>query len=113
MFRLIDLAAAVERRGFPTGVSLDLVIEVDDPQRAANSGTWRLEVASGSGTASAGSGTEPGQAPRFAIGGLSALFAGVPTATLRRTGRLAGGSPEADDLLDAAFNCAAYMIDYF
>jgi predicted acetyltransferase len=113
MFRLIDLPAAVGRRGFPAGVSLDLVIEVDDPQRAANSGTWCLEVASGSGTASPGAGPVPGQASRFAIGGLSALFAGVPTATLRRTGRLAGGSPEADDLLDAAFNCAAYMIDYF
>ncbi|GAA1279379.1 hypothetical protein Psi02_68050 [Planotetraspora silvatica] len=113
MYRLIDLPAAVGQRGFPAGVSLDMVIEVDDPQRAANSGTWRLEVASGSGTASAGAATEPGRSPRFAIGGLSALFAGVPTSTLRRTGRLAGGSPEADDLLDAAFNCAAYMIDYF
>ncbi|WP_370028510.1 enhanced intracellular survival protein Eis [Planotetraspora sp. GP83] len=118
MFRLIDFPSAIQQRGFPAGVSLDTVIEVDDPQRPANSGTWRLQVASGSCTASAaGSGTElalgQGTASRFTIGALSALFAGVPAATLRRSGRLAGGSPETDDALDAAFNCAAYMIDHF
>ncbi len=109
MFRLIDVPAAVARRGYPAGVTLDTVVEVDDPQRPANSGAWRVQVASGSGTATATSGT----GPRVSIGGLSALFAGVPTATLRRTGRLTGGSPDTDDRLDAAFAAKPYMIDYF
>ncbi|WP_327046378.1 GNAT family N-acetyltransferase [Microbispora sp. NBC_01189] len=64
----------------------------------------------GAGT---GPGIGPGEATRLTIGGASALFAGVPTATLRRSGRLTGGSPETDDALDAAFACAAYMIDAF
>ncbi|GLX01941.1 GNAT family N-acetyltransferase [Microtetraspora sp. NBRC 16547] len=109
MFRLIDLPAAVARRGFPSGVSLDTVVHVEDPQRPANSGSWRLEVSSGSGTATAGS----GDGPTFTVGGLSALFAGVPTATLRRTGLVTGGSAEDDEALDSAFHCTPYMIDYF
>ncbi|MBP2708076.1 GNAT family N-acetyltransferase [Microbispora sp. RL4-1S] len=111
MFRLIDLPLAVARRGFPYGACLDTVIEVDDPQRPANSGAWRLRVADGACAAEPGA--AGGTASRLGIGGLSALFAGVPTATLRRTGRLTGGSPETDDALDAAFGCEAYMLDYF
>jgi hypothetical protein len=34
-------------------------------------------------------------------------------ATLRRAGLVTGGSPEDDEALDAAFHCAAYMLDYF
>lgn len=113
MFRVIDLPAAVAARGYPAGVSLDAVVEVEDARRPANSGLWRLCVEAGSGSAARlESAARPG-APRFTIGGLSALFAGVPTATLRRTGRLGGGSPECDAALDAAFNCDPYMIDYF
>ncbi|GLW20001.1 hypothetical protein Mame01_00440 [Microbispora amethystogenes] len=128
MLRLIDLPAAVAGRGFPAGVSMETVVEVTDLRRPGNSGAWTLSVAGGSGSVTpsrtppgtgpgAGSGMEPGTGPgeatRLTIGGASALFAGVPTATLRRSGRLTGGSPEIDDALDAAFACAAYMIDSF
>ncbi|MFC0863925.1 enhanced intracellular survival protein Eis [Sphaerimonospora cavernae] len=113
MLRVIDLPAAVEARGYPPGVSVDAVIEVEDPQRPANAGVWRLCVEAGSGSVERLGGTAPAAAARFTIGGMSALFAGVPAATLRRTGRLAGGSPETDSALDAVFNCSPYMIDYF
>ncbi|MEU8198107.1 GNAT family N-acetyltransferase [Microbispora amethystogenes] len=132
MLRLIDLPAAVAERGFPAGVALETVVEVTDRLRPGNTGSWTLRVAGGSGSVTrsalasrtapgAGPGTEPstgpgsgpGEATRLTIGGASALFAGVPTATLRRSGRLTGGSPETDDALDAAFACAAYMIDAF
>ncbi|MEV7804307.1 GNAT family N-acetyltransferase [Microbispora sp. NPDC088329] len=112
MFRLIDLPAAVEGRGFPAGVSIEAPLVVTDPQREANTGTWVLRVNGGSGFVTREAG-EAGEATRLTIGGMSALFAGVSTATLRRAGLLTGGSPEADDALDAAFGCAAYMIDYF
>jgi predicted acetyltransferase len=112
MLRVIDLSSAVERRGFPAGVTLDALIEVDDPQRSANSGTWRLRVESGAGTAEV-CGSSSGASSRLTAGGLSALYAGVPAATLRRTGLLSGGSPELDDALDAAFGCDAYLLDYF
>lgn len=111
MFRLIDLPSAIAQRGFPAGVSLDAVIEVEDPQRAANSGAWHIEISSGSGTATATRSSHSGL--KLAIGGLSALFAGVPSATLRRTGRLTGGSPDEDGALDAAFDAKPYLIDYF
>lgn len=113
MLRLIDLPAAIEARGYPAAVAVDVVIAVEDAQRPGNSGVWRLRIDAGKGSAVPLDRTAPAAAPHFTIGGLSALFAGVPTATLRRTGRLSGGSRDTDAALDAAFNCAAYMIDYF
>ncbi len=51
--------------------------------------------------------------PRLTIGGMSALFAGVPTSTLRRAGLLAGGTPGTDEFLGTAFAARPYMLDYF
>ncbi|GII80832.1 hypothetical protein Sru01_58140 [Sphaerisporangium rufum] len=167
MFRLVDLPAAVAARGYPAGVRVDTVVEVDDPQRPANSGAWRLTVSGGQGgatpagaaslasTAAAiastaavsassavsiaasaapdaapdaapgggpgggpdagrdGRAAAPGEVPRLTIGGFSALFAGVRPQTLRRAGLLAGGTPDSDELLGAAFAAKPYMLDYF
>ncbi|MEU8177804.1 GNAT family N-acetyltransferase [Microbispora hainanensis] len=137
MFRLIDLPAAVEGRGFPAGVRAEIPVEVTDPLRPGNTGAWLLRVDGGAGSVtrrdapggdraggdssggdssggdSSGGDRAGGDATRLTIGGMSALFAGVPTATLRRAGLLNGGSPDTDDALDAAFGCTAYMIDYF
>ena len=112
MFRLVDLPAAVEGRGFPAGVTVEVPVEVTDSRRPGNTGAWLLRVDGGSGAATRRDAAS-GESARLSIGGMSALFAGVSTATLRRAGLLAGGSPEADDALDSAFGCAAYMIDYF
>ncbi|MCW2878508.1 MAG: acetyltransferase involved in intracellular survival and related acetyltransferase-like protein [Sphaerisporangium sp.] len=113
MFRLIDLASAVAQRGYPAAVSFDTVVEVDDPQRPANSGAWRLSISSGAGAATAVTAPAGEEAPRLTIGGMSALFAGVRPGSLRRAGLLSGGTPEIDDLLGAAFAAKPYMIDYF
>lgn len=110
MLRLVDLAAAVAGRGFPAGVRAEVDLAVDDPQRPANSGTWRLSVSGGAGEATAVTATG---APRLTIGGMSALYAGVQPASLRRAGLLSGGTPDLDDLLGAAFAAKPYMIDYF
>lgn len=109
MFRLIDVASAIGRRGYPAGARLDAVVHVEDPVRQANTGAWRLEVSGGSGTATAGA---PGDGPRLTINGLSALYAGVPTSTLRLSG-LMSGPLASDELLDAAFAAKPYMLDYF
>jgi hypothetical protein len=45
--------------------------------------------------------------------GLAALYAGTPVATLRLAGLAAGGSPEADATLDAAFAATTFMVDDF
>ncbi|GAA1009510.1 acetyltransferase [Acrocarpospora pleiomorpha] len=109
MFRLVDVASALAARGYPAAVTMDAVLQVQDPQRPGNSGGWRLEVASGSGTATR---SDSPEGPSLAIGGLSALYAGIPTSTLRRTGLLTGPT-EKDEALDAAFAAKPYMIDYF
>ncbi|MEU7003986.1 GNAT family N-acetyltransferase [Nonomuraea sp. NPDC046570] len=110
MFRTIDLAEAVARRGFPAALTLDAVVEVDDPERPANSGPWRLEIAGGSGAATAAASTAG--APRLSVNGFSALYAGVPTATLRRGGLMTGPGG-FDEALDSAFAAKPYMLDYF
>ncbi|WP_344948540.1 GNAT family N-acetyltransferase [Sphaerisporangium flaviroseum] len=113
MFRLVDLPSAVARRGYPAGVEVDAVVEVDDPQRPANSGVWRLSVSDGHGAAILVTAPPGAEVPRLTIGGMSALFAGVHSSALRRAGLLTGGAPEIDDLLGAAFAAKPYMIDYF
>lgn len=129
MFRVIDLAAAVARRGYPAGVALDATLDVDDPLRPGNTGRWRLRVSGGQGAATLlgaatpaadgpgdGSGSPapamPSGGPRLTINGLSALYAGIPTATLRRSGLLSGDDRH-DEALDTTFAARPYMLDYF
>ncbi|MBB2915000.1 putative acetyltransferase [Streptosporangium becharense] len=111
MLRVVDLPAAVAGRGFPAGVALDAVVRVDDPQRPGNSGLWHLSAADGTGAAKPAEGY-PGDVPVLTAGGLSALYAGVPVATLRLTGLLSGPA-DADEALGAAFHARPYMLDYF
>ena len=111
MLRLLDPVAAIERRGFPGGVTVDLPVELVDPQIASNSGRFRLVVADGAG------GLEPDRTTRPTVelgpNGLAALFAGTPVNTLRRAGLATGGRSADDMLLDAAFAARPYMLDYF
>ncbi|MFI6902251.1 enhanced intracellular survival protein Eis [Nonomuraea sp. NPDC050394] len=109
MHRLIDLPLAVARRGYPAAVSASAVVEVTDPQRPDNSGAWRLDVSSGSGTATA---TTSADGPHLTANGMAALYAGVPTSTLRRSGLMTGPGT-SDDALDAVFAARPYMLDYF
>ncbi|MGP3916228.1 GNAT family N-acetyltransferase [Nonomuraea sp. 10N515B] len=111
MFRVLDVAAAIERRGYPLPVSCEAVVTVEDPVRGG--GTWRLEFSGGSGAATpvgeSGSG-----APGAVLGanGLAALYCGVPTSTLRLAG-LMSGDDRHDEALDAVFAAKPYMLDYF
>ncbi|MEV0388315.1 GNAT family N-acetyltransferase [Nonomuraea sp. NPDC050643] len=106
MFRVLDVAAAVERRGYPAHVACEAVVTVDDPIRGR--GAWRLEFAGGSGAAT--SVEESGLT--LTVNGFSALYAGIPTATLRLSG-LMTGDDRYDEALDAAFAAKPYMLDYF
>nr|WP_062339826.1 GNAT family N-acetyltransferase [Herbidospora sakaeratensis] len=108
MFRVVDPADAVARRGYPTAVTAAVPFELTDPARPANDGTWLLEVADGTGALSKGAGT----GPALTINALSALYAGVPAATLRMSGGLTGPTV-FDDTLDAVFAAKAYLLDYF
>jgi len=130
MLRLVDAPAAIEQRGFPAGVSLTAPLVIKDPARPANSGRWELSVGSGKGSLIPNDpGVLPTAAPHADTGqpsaggtrgpltlgarGLAALYAGTPLATLRLAGLAAGGSPDADSALDAAFAATPYMLDDF
>jgi predicted acetyltransferase len=111
MLRVIDPAQAIAARGYPASVSLEVALELNDPDLPALSGNWLLEISGGEGKLTPGRGSDA----RLRLGprGFAALFAGVPVATLRRTGLVAGGDRAADDAVDRAFGGTAFMYDYF
>ena len=102
MLRVIDAAAAVAGRGFPAGVELTMVLRLADPERPGHDGWWALDVGGSKGTLTP---ADPGPRGGGLTGprGFAALYAGTPLATLRRAGLAAGGDPDGDAALDAAF----------
>jgi predicted acetyltransferase len=112
MLRLVDAPAAIAARGWSPGAALDLPLEIDDAELTANSGSWSLRVATDKAEL-VRSGSPPG-ALRLNARGLASLYAGVPLATLRRTGLASDGVTEDDARVDAAFaGPVPYMLDYF
>ena len=100
MLRVVDAEAAIDARGFPTGLTLEVPFELDDTELAANAGRFVLRVDKGRGMLEPGG---PGGAA-LAVGAFSSLYAGFSsTADLARAGQLAGGSEEHRAGLDAAF----------
>jgi predicted acetyltransferase len=112
MLRVIDPAEAIAARGFPSGVSLEVVLDLHDRDIPANSGPWTLQISAGTGKLAPAGGESDRRALRLGARGFAALFGGVPLATLRRAG-LAAGDTHADDVLDSAFGGPAFMYDYF
>jgi hypothetical protein len=130
MLRVVDAPGAIAARGFPPGVSLSVPLVISDRTRPANSGRWQLSVSDGKGiliqngpvsspatAASAPDGGHPGadSSPALTVGarGLAALYAGTPVSTLRLAGLAAGGAPDADAALGAAFAATPFMVDEF
>jgi predicted acetyltransferase len=115
MLRVVDAPAAIGARGFPPALSAAVALEINDSARPSNSGSWRLEVADGKGALTpAAPAAARGSAPlTLGARGLAALYAGTPVATLRLAGLAAGGTPDADAALDAAFAATPYMVDDF
>jgi predicted acetyltransferase len=112
MLRLVDAPAAISARGWSPGAALDLPLEIDDPELTGNSGSWSLRVATDKAEL-VRSEPRPG-ALRVNARGLACLYAGVPLATLRRTGLASAGVTEDDAKVDAAFaGPVPYMLDYF
>jgi predicted acetyltransferase len=54
MVRICDLRRAVEARGFPTGVSAEVSLDLEDPLLPGNAGRWTLRVRGGKGRATRG-----------------------------------------------------------
>jgi predicted acetyltransferase len=108
MLRIIDAPAAIAARGFPAGVAAEVPLIVPDTLRPGNAGSWRLIVAGGRGRLERA--PESADAVRMTERGLAALFAGVPVATLSRSGLLDGGDRA---VLGSAFAATPFMLDDF
>jgi GNAT superfamily N-acetyltransferase len=118
MLRIVDAAAAIAGRGFPALAELAVALEIDDQARPGNAGLWTLEVSGGKGSLHSSVTLPPALVPpagpvRLGARGFAALYAGIPMATLRRSGLATGGDPGADDALDAAFAGQAFLLDDF
>jgi len=115
MLRVVDAPAAMAARGFPPAVSLSVPLVISDQGRPANSGCWQLSVGDGKGILiQNGPASSPAaQALTLGARGLAALYAGTPVSTLRLAGLAAGGAPDADAALDAAFAATSFMVDEF
>jgi predicted acetyltransferase len=113
MLRVVDAPAAIAARGFPDAVSARVVLRVDDRARPANSGLWQLAVAGGAGTLTPFEPVLAGGVLTLGARGLAALYAGTPVGTLRQAGLAAGGTPDGNAALDAAFAASTFMLDAF
>ena len=115
MLRVVDAPAAIAARGFPPAVSLSLPLVITDRTRPANSGRWQLSVSGGKGILIPNGPVVPPAPEALTLGarGLSALYAGTPVSTLKLAGLAAGGAPDADASLDAAFAATPFMVDEF
>jgi predicted acetyltransferase len=112
MLRCCDVQAAVEGRGYATGTSVDVALEISDPQLPGNGFTGRLQVSDGRGRLVPGIGRGP--VTRIGPNGFAALYAGASVSMLVAGGVVAGGDQESYALLDSAFSGRpAYLLDYF
>ena len=107
MLRILDVAAALEGRGYPPGLATSVGFEVEDELVEANRGHFSLEVAGGRGrvtrTSSAASGAGVGRRLVIGVRGLASLFSGyAPADELARVG-LATGSDDAVAAATALF----------
>ena len=75
MLRVIDVAKALEKRGYPQGIQTQLHLEVRDDWLAENNGRFILSVANGRGEVSIGGNGEL----KLDIRGLAPLYTGLFT----------------------------------
>jgi predicted acetyltransferase len=103
MTRMVDVPAAIARRGYATGVHADVALRLVDPFVSANDGSWRLVVEGGEGRLEPlGAGRGPDA--EITINGFASLYTGwSSTAVLVESGAARGLSPRAAGDLDAIF----------
>ena len=110
MTRVVDLAAAITQRGYPTALAAELHLRVSDPLLPENGGDWVVSVSGGHGSIARGGRGD------LAIGidGLAPLYTGYLSAEqLQRSGKL-DGPAEAIAIASQLFSGAApWMADFF
>ena len=97
MLRILDVAAALEARGYPPGLVSTVGFEIEDELVEANRGHLSLAVSGGRGRATRGAASD--RSISLDVRALAALFTGyLPAEELARAGLAAG----SDDALAAA-----------
>jgi len=113
MVRIVDLPAAIEARGYPSGVTAAVEFEVEDRHCDWNSGRWRLVVEDGGGRLEKSASAGP--VLRATINGLACLYSGYATAWWLAEAGLLQGADAADlAALTAVFaGPTPWMPDFF
>ena len=105
MLRIVDVQAALERRGWPAAVSAELQLELTDDVLPENAGSWTLAVSQGEARVARATGSGRGaRAPslRMDVRGLAPLYSGhLSPGQLRQAGLIEGD--------DAALELAAAL----
>ena len=112
MIAILDVPGAFGQRGYPWFLSARLGFRIAGDVVAGIDGSYRLEVAEGIGTCTAGEHTDD---RTFHPRGLALAYAGVQScANLRWVGLLTGGRPEQDAVWDTLLGGRQFHIrDYY
>lgn len=110
MLRLLDVAATLEGRGYPS-VSGEAVIAVDDPDAEANRGPFLLAVEHGKLRVERTERVPPRPMP---IGALASIFSGyLPADAAARLGYLDSDDPAVPLLRELFAGSPPWMYDFF
>ncbi|MFZ2362605.1 MAG: GNAT family N-acetyltransferase [Anaerolineae bacterium] len=107
MLRVVHLPAALTARRYPSHVTAEFVLQVEDAQLPANSQPLRVQIASGAATVTP---TTESPQVRNAMAAFSQLYAGVMTAEQARTVGVLHGDDASCAALSAAFTAAAWSM---
>lgn len=116
MLRVVDVAAALEARGYAPGIDAEVRLDVRDDVLERNTGRFVLRVRDGRGRverAEVGAGGVDG-AVRCGPRGLAALYGGFMSPGALALGGLVEGGPEALRAAGAVFaGSTPWMTDFF
>jgi predicted acetyltransferase len=111
MHRPVDIAGAVARRGWPTGVQGKAVFALTDRLAPWNTGTWALEIADGAGALRR---TTADTSVGLTVAGFASLYCGLATAgTLREAGHVTGPPDDATALDVLGTSAPPRILDSF
>ena len=113
MARGLDLARAVDQRGFPPGLSGAAMLTVQDPLLPATAGPWRLEIKDGRGTLTHAPGDGAGNV-RLDVRAVGPLYTGFRDPPQLALAGLVDGPPDELAFLSAAFaGPPPTLLDFF
>ena len=110
MVRILDLPAALEARGYPTGVSAEWQLDYTDDQLPENTGRWLVQIDGGTATVSPGG---DGRI-RATVRGLSGLFSGAyPAEAMAGPTHLVASDDDLASLTQVFAGPSPWMDDHF